>query len=65
MVPLVLCFTTMWSVPDTVSWGADYERRTDSSVPGLLHNNADMDSISGSKVMFGYDIWLLSAFFKV
>lgn len=44
MVPLVLCFKTMWSVPDTVSWGADYESRTDSSMLVLPHNSADIHS---------------------
>lgn len=43
MVPLVLCFKTMWSVPDTVSWGADYESRTDSSMLISSQNSTDMD----------------------
>lgn len=47
MVPLVLCFKTMWSVPDTVSWGADYESRTDSSMLVWLHKSIDKGPISG------------------
>lgn len=47
MVPLVLCFKTMWSVPDTVSWGADYESCTDSSTLVWPHKSIDLGSISG------------------
>lgn len=47
MVPLVLCFKTMWSVPDTVSWGADYASYADSYKLVLLSNKTGTGTPTG------------------
>lgn len=61
MVPLVLCFKTMWSVPDTVSWGADYASYADSYMLVLLSNEHIAEPACHTKFKWNckyLDLWM-------